>query len=112
MVTGVTADRITTDGYGAYPRAIRNVFGERVTHRTNRYLNTHLEQDHRGIKQRYRPTGGLKTFDTAACFCRLFDEVHAFLRPQSPRNQSLTLKHHRAMHRDRFIQLMGMVAAA
>jgi putative transposase len=46
-VTGVAPDRITTDGHDAYPRAIWNVFGERVTHRTNRYLNNQLEQDHR-----------------------------------------------------------------
>jgi transposase-like protein len=51
-VTGVTPDRITTDRHDAYPRAIRNIFGERVAHRTNRYLNNHLEQDHLGIKQR------------------------------------------------------------
>ncbi len=31
-VTGVTPDRITTDGHDAYPRAIRTVFGERVIH--------------------------------------------------------------------------------
>ena len=36
MVTGVTPDRITTDRHDAHPRAIRNVFGERVTHRRNR----------------------------------------------------------------------------
>jgi putative transposase len=53
-VTGVMPDRITTDGHDAYPRAIRDVFGDRVLHRTNRYLNNHLEQDHRGIKRRYR----------------------------------------------------------
>jgi len=47
--TGVTPHRITTDGHDAYPRALRTVFGEEVTHRTNRYLNNHLEQDHRGI---------------------------------------------------------------
>ena len=46
-VTGVAPVRITTDGHDAYPRAIRNVFGDRVLHRTNRYLNNHLEQDHR-----------------------------------------------------------------
>src|SRR5688500_1491254 len=86
--TGVTPHRITTDGHDAYPRAIRAVFGEEVTHRTNRYLNNHLEQDHRGIKQRYRPMGGFKLGTTAARFCRLFDEVRAFLRPQSRRNQS------------------------
>jgi putative transposase len=42
-VTGESPDRITTDGHDAYPRAIRNVFGNRVMHRTNRYLNNHLE---------------------------------------------------------------------
>jgi putative transposase len=111
-VTGVTPDRITTDGHDGYPRAIRQVFGERVTHRTNRCLNNHVEQDHRGIKQRYRPTGGLKTFATAACFCRLFDELRAFLRPRSYRNQPLTLAQRRCIHRERFTQLMGIMAAA
>jgi transposase-like protein len=60
-VTGVTPDRITTDGHDAYPRAIRNVFGDQVRYRANRSLNHHLEQDHRSIKQRYRVTGGLNT---------------------------------------------------
>jgi putative transposase len=46
-----------------------------VTHRTNRYLNTHVEQDHRGIKQRYRFMGGFKHGHTAAGFCLTFDEV-------------------------------------
>jgi putative transposase len=35
-VTGVVPARITTDGHDAYPRAIRAVFGDQVTHRTNR----------------------------------------------------------------------------
>ena len=112
MVTGVPPDRITTDGHDAYPRAIRNVFGDRVTHRTNRYLNNHVEQDHRGIKQRYRPTCGLKSFATAASVCRAFDEIRAFLRPQSHRNQTLTLAHRRHIHQARFAQLMGMMAVA
>jgi putative transposase len=51
-VAGVTPERITTDGHDAYPSAIRTVFGDQVMHRTNRYLNNHLEQDHRGVKQR------------------------------------------------------------
>jgi putative transposase len=110
-VTGVTPDRITTDGHDAYPRAIHNVFGDQVMHRTNRYLNNHLEQDHRGIKQRYRPMCGLNTFATAARFCRVFDEIRAFLRPQSHRNQSLTLAQRRCIHRERFAQLMGIMAA-
>ena len=36
--TGVTPDRVTTDGHDAYPRAIRTELGKRVRHRTNRYL--------------------------------------------------------------------------
>jgi putative transposase len=110
--TGVMPARITTDGHDAYPRAIRTVFGDRVIHRTNHYLNNHLEQDHRGIKQRYRPTCGLKTFATAARFCRLFDEVRAFLRPQTRRNQRLSLAQRRAISRTRFRQLLGIMAAA
>ena len=105
-------DRITTEGHDAYPRAILHVFGERVTHRTNRYLNNRLEQDHRGVKQRYRPTGGLKTFATAARFCRVFDEIRAFFRPQSNRNQFLTLAQRRCIHQERLTELMGMMAAA
>jgi putative transposase len=111
-VTGVAPDRITTDGHDAYPRAIRQVFGNRVVRRTNRYLNNHLEQDHRGIKQPYRPMGGVKQGHTAACFCRAFDEVRTFLRPPSQRNQPLSLAQRRDIHRDRFAQLMEILVAA
>jgi putative transposase len=111
-VTGVMPTRITTDGHDAYPGAIRQVFGNQVRHRTNRYLNNHLEQDHRGIKQRYRPMSGFKHGNTAARFCRAFDEVRAFLRPQSQRNQSLSLAQRRDIHRDRFAQLMEILVAA
>ncbi len=54
-VTDVVPDRVTSDGHSSYPRAIACGLGEDVTHRTNQYLNNHLEQDHRGIKQRVRP---------------------------------------------------------
>src|SRR5580693_10717970 len=57
-VTGVPPDRVTTDGHDAYPRAIRTELGRHVRHRTSRYLNNRLEQDHRGIKGRaYGRTG-------------------------------------------------------
>src|ERR1700676_1721409 len=49
-VTGVTPSRVTTDGHDSYPRAIREQLGETVQHRTSRYLNNRIEQDHRGIK--------------------------------------------------------------
>jgi putative transposase len=111
-VTGVTPDRITTDGHDAYPRVIRNVFGHQVTYRANRYLNNHLGQDHRGMKQRYRPMCGFKTFGTAARFCCFFDEIRAFFHPQSRHNQRLSLTERRRIHRNRFAQLMGMMVAA
>ena len=80
-------------------------------HRTNRYLNNHLEQDHRGIKQRYRPMGGFRQGNTAARFCCAFDEVRAYLHPQSQRHQPLSLAQRRDIHRDRFGQLMGILVA-
>src|SRR4051812_11994121 len=52
-VTGITPDRVTTDGHDSYPRAIRTELGKDVRHRTSRYLNNRLEQGHRGIKGRY-----------------------------------------------------------
>ena len=59
-VTGVTPDRVTTDGHDSYPRAIRTELGKGVRHRTSRYLNNRLEQDRRGLKGRYRPMRGFK----------------------------------------------------
>ena len=47
VVTGVTPDRVTTDGHDSDPRAIRTELGEPVRHRTSRYKNNALEQDHR-----------------------------------------------------------------
>jgi hypothetical protein len=49
---------------------------------------------------------------TAARFCRLFDEIRGFFRPQSRHNQHLSLTQRRRIHRDRFAQLMGMMVAA
>jgi DDE domain len=36
---GVIPDRVTTDGHGSYPRAIRATLGRRVVHRTSAYKN-------------------------------------------------------------------------
>src|SRR4030095_9023029 len=36
-VTGRVPARVTTDGHGAYPGAIKTELGEGVRHRTNRY---------------------------------------------------------------------------
>ncbi|MBV8869021.1 MAG: IS6 family transposase [Acetobacteraceae bacterium] len=79
--TGLTPDRVTTDGHDSYPRAIRTELGRGVRHRTSRYLNNRLEQDRRGLKGRYRPMRGFKCPRSAARFCRGHDELRNFLRP-------------------------------
>jgi putative transposase len=37
MVTGVSPDRVTTDGHDSYPRAIRTILGKSALHRNNCY---------------------------------------------------------------------------
>ena len=80
VIAGRAPERVTTDGHTSYPRAIRDVLGEDVEHRSNQYLNNRLEQDHRGIKQRYYPMRGFGSFDAASRFCRAFDELRQFER--------------------------------
>jgi putative transposase len=77
-VVGQPPERVTTDGQTAYPRAIRETLGEHVEHRCNQYLNNRIEQDHRGIKQRYYPMRGFGSFEAAARFCRAFEELRQF----------------------------------
>jgi putative transposase len=62
---GFRPDRVTTDGHGSYPRAIRSVLGKTVRHRTSAYLNNRIEQDHRGIKGRIRCMRGFKSHKAA-----------------------------------------------
>jgi transposase-like protein len=111
-VTGQVPDRVTTDGHGAYPGAIKAELGEGITHRTNRYLNNHLEQDHRGIKQRIHPLCGFKRLRTAERFCRMYDEVRNFFRVRSQRNESVSLAWQRALHVGRLRALMNTLTMA
>ena len=50
--TGGTPDRVTTDGHGSDPRAIRSTLGRRAVHRTSACRNNGLEQDYHGVKGR------------------------------------------------------------
>ena len=72
-MVGHAPEQVTTDGHNSYPRAIRETIGSHVQHRTNTYLNNQLEQDHRGIKQRYYPMRGFGNVASATRFCRAFD---------------------------------------
>ena len=94
---GFRPDRVTTDGHGSYPRAIRSVPGKVVRHRTSAYLHNRLEQDHRDIKGRIRCTRGFKSPGAADRFCREHGELRDLLRPHRRHYQpvSATLRHSR-----------------
>jgi putative transposase len=101
VVVGHAPDQVTTDGHSSYPRAIRETIGSNVQHRTNKYLNNWLEQDHRGIKQRYYPMRGFGNLESAACFCRSFDEVRQFFRVRATVKQKVSLAQQREVFRQR-----------
>jgi hypothetical protein len=69
--------------------------GDQVCHRTNKYLNNCLEQDHRGIKQRYYHMHGFGCIDSAARFCSAFDESRNYLRPRSTMGGNGLSRHQR-----------------
>jgi len=111
-VTGVTPDRVTTDGHDSYPRAIRTELGQEVRHRTSAYLNNRLEQDHRGIKGRYRPMRGFKSPRSAARFCRAYDEVRNFLRLRTRHHQHVPADRRRLLFLRRTTIVLGILEAA
>jgi putative transposase len=102
---GHKPERVTTDGHDSYPRAIRRTVGRKVVHRTNRYLNNRLEQDHRAVKQRYYPMRGFSSFPGAARFCTAFDELRQYFRARSTSQKSLPLPEQRRQFRQRFADL-------
>jgi putative transposase len=111
-VTGITPDRVTTDGHDSYPRAIRTELGNEVRHRTSRYLNNRLEQDHRGIKGRYRPMRGFKCPRSAARFCRGHDELRGFFRLRSRHHQHVPADRRRLLLLRRTVTVLGILEAA
>jgi len=112
VVTGVIPARVTTDGHDSYPRAIRTELDEGVKHRTNQYLNNRIEQDHRGIKGRYGPMRGFKSHDSAARFCRSFDELRNYLHPRSRRSRNLPVSSRRHRFLTRGIIALRILEAA
>jgi transposase-like protein len=109
-VTQVEPEQVTTDGHTSYPNA--EELGNDVNHRTSQYKNNVIEQDHRGIKGRYRSMRGFKNFDAAHRFCRAFDEIRNFLRPTCYINQNVSLAHRRAIHVRRVAALRDLISAA
>jgi putative transposase len=111
-VVGHTPGQVTTDGHTSYPRAIRETMGSNVQHRTNKYLNNRLEQDHRGIKQRNSPMRGFGTVEAAARFCCAFDELRNYLRPRRTIGEVVSLLEQRQAFLQRIAALQILIQAA
>ena len=112
VVTGVIPPRVTTDGHDSYPRAIRSEPDNGVKHRTNRYLNNRIEQDHCGIKGRYGPMRGFKSPRSAARFCRGYDELRNHPHPRSRRSRNIPTNSRRHRFLTRAIIALRILEAA
>jgi transposase-like protein len=93
-----------------HEQCVRTLGGD-VQHRTNKYLNNRLEQDHRGIKQRYYPMHGFGSFDSAARFCCAFDELRNYLHPRLTLGKPATLSERRRAFLDRLAALKEEIQA-
>jgi putative transposase len=111
-VVGYLPERVTTDGHDAYPRAIRETLSPEVRYQCSRYLNNKIEQDHRGIKGRYRPMRGFGNFDAAARFCSAHDEVRDYFRHRTRMYEVVPLSVQRWQFRVRFAALRAMITVA
>jgi putative transposase len=111
-ICGHTPEHAATDGHRSYPHAVRETLGNEAMHRTNVYLNNRIEQDHRGIKQRYDPMCGFGTFASAARFCRAFDELRTYLRPRRSRGEAVSLLEQRQAFLQRLVSLKALMQAA
>ena len=111
-LAGAAPAQVTTDGHDAYPRAIRETLGPEIQHRTSRYKNNRIEQDHRGIKQRYYPMRGFGSFASAARFCPAFEEQRQYFRPVSRSGEHVSLAERRRRFRERWATVVAEMAVA
>ena len=111
-VAGGAPAQMTTDGHDAYPRAIRETLGPGVHHRTSRYKNKRIAQDHRGIKQRYYPMRGFGSFVSAARFCPAFEEQRQYFRAVTKSGERVSLAERRRRFQERWAAVTAELAAA
>ena len=96
---GLRTDRRFENGCG----------GCRVEHRIIPCVGNPIEQDHRGIKQRYYPTLGFKALEAAAAFCRVYDEVRNYFRPRQKMGQAVSLGRRRELFIGKILQVARSV---
>lgn len=65
-------------------------------------MNYRLEQDHRGIKQRYYPMRGFGSFAAAARFCAAHDQLRDHFRARQQLNETAPLAEQRRLFLERW----------
>jgi len=111
-VAGHAPPPVTTDGHDAYPRAMRETLGDGVCHRSSRDKNKRIEQDHRGVKQRYYPMRGFGACASAARCCVGFEEQRQYFRAQARSDERVALSERRRRFQERWAAIMAELAAA
>ena len=104
--------QVKSDRHDSYPRAIRETLGSTVEHRCSAYLNRRIEQDHRGIKQRYYPMLGFGAFHSAQRFCHAFEEMRQYFRSRRRRKQFVSADRNRRQFVARVQALEAMFVVA
>ncbi len=75
-------------------------------------MNNRMEQDHRGITQRYYPLRGFGSFEAAARFCTVHDELRDHLRYHHHRNEAVSLADQHRLFQDRWGAVCTVLQAA
>jgi len=112
LSAGGAPEQVTTDGHDAYPRALRETLGPGVRHRTSRYKNNRIEQDHRGVKQRSSPMRGFGSVVSAARCCTAFEEQRQYFRARARPGEPVSLAERRRRFQERWATVMAELAAA
>ena len=73
--------------------------------------NNRLEQDHRGIKQRYYPLRGFGRFEAAARSCTAHDELRDYFRPRKMMGEAVSLAEQSQIYRDRWAALLRLITS-
>jgi hypothetical protein len=71
-----------------------------------------MEQDHRGIKGRYRPMRGFGSVVGAVRFCAAYEEVRDYFRHRTTLHEVVPLQVQREQFCARLVALRALVPAA
>ena len=83
-----------------------------MQHRTSRYKNNQIEQEQRGVKQRYSPMRGFGSVASAARCCPAFEEQRQYFRARARSGERVSLAERRQRCQDRWATVVAERVAA